>query len=210
MATAIGGATALRAMQQQSPTHSDELVEQLRSQLAGSPHPEVAASLEEKLRIAEESQRQERYASEAAVDPQKLAEKREAVAAEADSNEVRPGWLDWPKRPAGAGFIVDDPWQPPFPSMVLTTTNLWCVDESDGAALAVWAGRVTVESGRDPRQGELALVRQSTLGHRFLGFYPTPTKHGVVWVTGASGLVLELTAEDGTTFHFDVVSREFR
>jgi hypothetical protein len=39
--------------------------------------------------------------------------------------------------------------------------------------------------------------------------YNTPTKHGAVRIVDAASEVLELEAEDGTTFYFDVASRSF-
>jgi hypothetical protein len=39
--------------------------------------------------------------------------------------------------------------------------------------------------------------------------YYTPQRAGPVQITDADGMVLELTAEDGTIFRFDVATRQF-
>ena len=62
-------------------------------------------------------------------------------------------------------------------------------------------------TGSDPSQGAV-MVTPVAAGQRG-GRYLTPTKHGAVRVVDAVGEVLELEAEDGTTFYFDVPSRKF-
>jgi hypothetical protein len=47
-------------------------------------------------------------------------------------------------------------------------------------------------------------------GFKLVGRYPTPGKHGAVRVVGASGRVLELQAEDGATFMFDMETKAYQ
>ncbi|MGI8551260.1 MAG: hypothetical protein ACR2PL_10830 [Dehalococcoidia bacterium] len=76
-----------------------------------------------------------------------------------------------------------------------------------GVNLVVYTGSFK----SDPSQGILYLRMQPRDGHIGSGAGPflTPVKAGAIHVVQVSGNLVELQAEDGTTFYFDVSSRQF-
>ncbi|NJO08265.1 MAG: hypothetical protein HC876_23695 [Chloroflexaceae bacterium] len=73
-------------------------------------------------------------------------------------------------------------------------------------SVRVWAGG---QPG-DVDQGYLIIVSGS-VGDKIAvaptGYYTTPTNHGPIEVIGADGPILQVQAEDGTRFDFDVLER---
>ncbi|NJK78990.1 MAG: hypothetical protein HC893_07385 [Chloroflexaceae bacterium] len=68
----------------------------------------------------------------------------------------------------------------------------------------VWAGADLSETSHG------LLILLSTTAEGKIGeptFYTTPTNHGAIEVIGADGPVLQVQAEDGTRFDFDVLER---
>jgi hypothetical protein len=116
-----------------------------------------------------------------------------------------------PTKIAGAGGILLKPGNPPpkiaaFP--VIRVVNEW----SEGGPTAftdVWAGYADV---RDQQTGthdfSQGLLVVSATGKPDEA-YPTPSKSGPIRIVDAVGETLELQAQDGTLFYFDVASRQF-
>ncbi|MGI8551264.1 MAG: hypothetical protein ACR2PL_10850 [Dehalococcoidia bacterium] len=82
----------------------------------------------------------------------------------------------------------------------------WAGDR-DGVHLLVYTGAFK----SDPSQGTLYLRTESFDHHTYDGAGPflIPVKVGAVHIVQASGDVFELQAENGTTFSFDVASRQY-
>jgi hypothetical protein len=101
--------------------------------------------------------------------------------------------------PAGSGIIVESGQVPGAGDI----RNRW-YQKGESVNTVVYAGRLL----KDRSQGMLLIRQDGTVfgapppGGG--GTYYTPTRHGAVRIVGAVGEVLELKAEDGTTFHFDV------
>lgn len=186
-----------------APTHFDQDVVALREQLAAAKDPTIAASLREKLEIAETSQRDEREANAVPVDARELKAKQDALAT-AIAGHGSPPAIEKDGQPAGSGFIVEG-LQPPLPAATFRGVegNMWFTDPANGARVTIWAGA----SGQDREQGILVVASD---GPRVEGIYPAPGKHGSLRIVGADGIVLRLIARDGTELAFDVASRTYR
>ncbi|MDZ7296201.1 MAG: hypothetical protein ONB14_12375 [candidate division KSB1 bacterium] len=116
-----------------------------------------------------------------------------------------------PSRSAGAGTIIENG-QAPFSAMEYLFENRWEEKRADGTRVVVYAG--VQGSALDPSrtQGVAVVVVLGADGNPIAGEsgrYPTPTKAGPVRVTDAIDRVLTLTADNGTTFRFDVSSRAY-
>ncbi len=209
----MSGASAILGAQPPA-THSDALVAELERQLAGTTNPEVVASLQEKLWMERQSQEQERVARSAPVDPTRLAAKAAILEATSAALDALPTVIiTLPREPAGGGYIVEGA-QPPFPSMQFAGRNQWFTEDGAGTRVIVWAGEQgTPEGQRKDNQGAIMIdVQDASTGGpgRFQGFFPTPPMHGAVRVSGATGNVIILEADDGTTWQFDVDLRAYR
>lgn len=92
---------------------------------------------------------------------------------------------------------------PPFPNVMYEIENQWAGIQGD-EAIIVYAG--SEGYGGDLSQGILVVRTQPANDLQAdwkLNEFPTPSKHGAVTVTAADGLILTLSATDGTTFTFD-------
>jgi len=124
-----------------------------------------------------------------------------------------------PNRPyltplAGGGVFVDV--RPTTHDPIVSTKPWWYI-EQDVRRIVVVAGAESQyehpeDIARSLSQG-IVIVREETtdlvpdtLSNEL--FY-TPERAGPVRITQADGMLLELTAEDGTTFWFDVATRQF-
>ncbi len=118
-----------------------------------------------------------------------------------------------PGIPAGAGTrtanVPGSFTQAPFQSSLFLSKNHWDEPLTD-YRLEVYAG-VQGSSG-DPQQGEIIVFRRSLNYLEFIppfDFYITPSKVGPVTITDAVGERLTLQADDGTTFYFDLPTRQW-
>ena len=200
---AVSGGTAILGAQPEA-THSDSLVAELERQLGSADAPEVRASLAEKLQIARESQDQERAAQSAPADWAGLQKKAADLRAASEAIEARPT-VTMPRQSAGSGYIVEG-LQPPFPAAVFLGRNQWFREDGKGTREVAWAG----SQGSNSDQGTIVLIIRDAAGARVEGFYPTPTSHGAVRVSAATGDVLDIEADDGTRWEFDVSLRAYR
>jgi hypothetical protein len=122
--------------------------------------------------------------------------------------DFTPSWPpDVPYRAAGAGFILTGV-QLGMSSGDFKDTNLW-VERLPDRNIGVFAGGDGYIG--DPTQGLLVIIIKSPdrvpIGP--VETYRTPTKAGPVTITDAVGERLTLQAEDGTTFYFDVATRQW-
>lgn len=112
-------------------------------------------------------------------------------------------------RPAGAGYIRDGIHGGPSVGGLYRYSNVWG-EQTPSGSIAVWAGNANVQNPQtgvwDFSQGVVAVVGFDISGQTF---YPTPSRHGELTAVGAVGQVVELKAEDGTMFYFDVASRKY-
>jgi hypothetical protein len=161
--------------------------------------------LQQKLRIAEESQRQEAAAAAQTVDPTAAKQKLDGLDAEATRLAATPT-VTLPHVPAGDGYLVDGS-MPQLSASVFLSNNDWVLETAAGQREVVWAGVST----QDRKQGELVVISESdTKGFHVEGFYPTPGAHGPVRITVVTAKVLSLRADDGAEFTFDFPSRSFK
>jgi hypothetical protein len=99
--------------------------------------------------------------------------------------------------PAGAGMIFQTGLAP-FSAIDYSIDNRW-QETVAGAIIQVYAGSYS----DDWNQGVVVVLGRTGAS------YPTPGKHGFVYVVSAVGEQLTLRARDGTTFVFDVPTRSF-
>lgn len=190
---------------QSSGTHSDQAVAELQQQLDVATDPTVRASLQEKLRIALDSQREEREAKSQPADPSQAKAKDDSLAA-ANATAAAQPTITAPHVPAGDGFIVEEA-MPQVSSSLFVARNDWFIPTGPGTREVVWAGA----AGTDAKQSELLVISESdSSGFKIEGIYPAPIKAGALRIVGATGKVLDLLAEDGSKLEFDFVARSFR
>jgi hypothetical protein len=200
---ALVTASALVATQSNE-SHSDKLIADLEKALADTTDADTRAGLEEKLRLAREAREQELDAGNAPVDQARLKEKEESLGKESAASDAGPK-QHLPHSPAGDGYIVEGA-TPPLPSSSFSMRNEWFVETGPNSILVAYAGA----EGQDRAQGEVVVMDEGPDGFRLVGRFPTPGKHGAVMVVGAAGRTIELRAEDGSTFDFDMDARVFR
>ena len=203
----VGGATSAAALlaTQPGPTHEDKLVTELQTQVAQASDPAIRTSLEEKLRIAQEAQQEEAAAAQQAVDPAQAKKKLDDLATEGAVLATTPT-VTLPHNPAGAGFLVDGA-MPQLSASEFLARNDWFFETGPGEREVAWAG----VSGQNQAQGEVVIIDESDAkGFHVVGFYPTPAAHGAIRISGATGKVLTLKADDGTELTFDVPSRSYK
>lgn len=184
-----------------APTHFDAEVSALQTQLAEATNPSVIASLQEKLRIAETSQREEREANAAPADPGANQRKLDALATELAGHT--PGVGQIPGTPAAGGMIVEGA-QPPVPAAQFyhRDSNAWGAT-LDGVPITVWAGSV----GGDIPQGAVLVTEQYP--PRAVDLYPTPIRAGELRIVDVEGDQVQLVSTDGTSFTFDISERAY-
>jgi hypothetical protein len=120
---------------------------------------------------------------------------------------------DWPPavpyQAAGAGFILTGA-QLGMSSGDFKDTNMW-LELLPDRTIRVFAGGDGYIG--DPTQGLLVISVKTPAPHRVLigsiETYRTPTEAGPVTVIDAVGERLTLQADDGTTFYFDVATRQW-
>jgi hypothetical protein len=101
---------------------------------------------------------------------------------------------------AGDGVImIDGP--PPFSSISYLFSNHWASSSEPGRI--VFAGRLGTDI--DPTQGVLLIGDLDNYPGFFAGIRPL-AKTGSLEIAGARGRVLQIEAEDGSRFLFDVDS----
>jgi hypothetical protein len=108
--------------------------------------------------------------------------------------------------PAGAGAIVEV--QPPFSNSMYHIENTWYTDLDSKRRLYVYAGSVSAPGGGYTDQG-IVIIQVPSSTDEILSQHLTPEKLGSVRVVGAVGDRLILQSTSGTTFYFDVLSRQF-
>ena len=114
-----------------------------------------------------------------------------------------------PHRGAGSGIIIESP-QAPLPAASYVGRNEW-LEELANWAIAVYAGgEKPQQRGGAVTQGVVVVLKEAPNG-AFIdgGTYRTPTEAGAVRITDAVGERLTLQAADGTTFYFDVATRQW-
>jgi hypothetical protein len=108
--------------------------------------------------------------------------------------------------PAGSGFIVQSDLGPPGQHDAVYKNDWY--ETTDAGITEVYAGGETGDTS-------IGFVFVATWDSDHANLltseeYKTPEHDGPVTITGATGDVLELTAADGTIFHFDVSGRAYR
>jgi hypothetical protein len=115
------------------------------------------------------------------------------------------------RRPAGAGWILDD-FSSPFPAMSHVITNMW-YEETDGKRIDVYAGALRENPGisLEARQSVIIVIIENTDGSILPGggTYRAPVAAGAIRITEAINDRLVLQSENGTKFYFDVPTRAF-
>jgi hypothetical protein len=130
-----------------------------------------------------------------------------------------PGPSPTPWRPnstplPGGGVLVTV--QPTTRDPILSTSPWWYIEREDRRVTVVVGAKAQYEHPEDRvrsfsqgivivREETTELVPDTLSNER----YYTPQRAGPVQITDATGMVLELTAEDGTIFLFDVATRQF-
>ncbi len=114
------------------------------------------------------------------------------------------------RRPAGAGFIVTD-FVPPFPAMSHVITSMW-YEPAAAQNTIVYAGALRDNPGVSSAASQgVVIVQIERLDHTLVSSstLATPARVGPVRITGAQGERLVLQSDNGSTFYFDVPSRQF-
>lgn len=133
--------------------------------------------------------------------------RREQAAQEAALASPVPSILPAPTlepQPSPPTGILDDfstPWSPD----IFKVQNVWQGYDEQGSFVQVYAGA----PGDTPEAGELGIITTTSDGDTSETNYPTPQQDGTVSVTSYDGLVLTITAMDGTRFTFDVSTRQY-
>lgn len=185
-------------------SHADDTIAALESALAETTDQQSRESLSEKLRMAQEDRERELAARQVPADSRAVEEKQKRNAEEAAAIDSQPPLPDV-RQPAGNGFVVDRP-SSPFPSRQYVVENNWWAPEGKGI-IAAYAGKTGSADG-SPGHGVVVVRLESPekpatpRGGAFL----TPENHGAVHVVGASGSVLELEADDGHRFLFNMAT----
>jgi len=112
-----------------------------------------------------------------------------------------------PSRVAGLGVIQENG-QSTLPSLLGRFWNRWLAHVG-GQTIYVYAGSMTDPSYHD--QGIVVVVIEGE-NHRILSgpdTYEMPQRVGAVRITDGVGMLLTLTAENGSTFTFDVATRQW-
>lgn len=119
------------------------------------------------------------------------------------------GYLPIPgSTPAGAGAIVQV--QPPFSGTEYHIENDWYEDvEGDSRRIFVYAGSVSGPGGEVTGQGVVVVWVWQMSGVTETGSYLTPVVAGSVHIVGAVGARLILQSAGGSTFYFDVPTRQY-
>ena len=194
------------------PSHQDGTIQSLNKALSETTDPAMRQSLNEKLRIAQETRDEEVAARSAAPNPSAQAAGLHYLQTQSAIIALTPV-IHAAQRAAGAGYIVDEP-SPPFPTILYTVQNDWYMDRPDGSILGVWAG-ASGYGNTNPGHGVLVVrpEKGNPDGPALKpegGTYFTPVDHGAVKITGATGMVLEVTAADGAVVHFNVATRKWQ
>jgi hypothetical protein len=117
--------------------------------------------------------------------------------------------------PAGSGVMSDRGMIPPYYVHDFMFTNFWYQDAESGTLRTyVYGGYIPEPGGFPSPQGVVVVqtLKMDTQGDIRPAYYhqfPTPTQSGSVRITGAEGDRLVLQSTNGTTFYFDVSSREY-
>ena len=194
---------ALFAEEQES-SRSDALIASLESALRDTRDPAARASIEEKIRVAYEDRAAELAGRAAQPDAAALQGKIDELRKQAAALEAEPK-VFVPRTPAGDGFIVEGS-QPPLPASRFDPSNNWVVYESADEWLVVYAGAQRV----DESQGTIFVMTEGRSGFKVIGEYPSPRRVGALRVVGADGRMLQLKAEDGSEFAFDVSAKTYQ
>jgi hypothetical protein len=118
-------------------------------------------------------------------------------------------------KPAGSGAIRDSGLIPPFYVHDFMFTNVWYKDTDAGTLRTyVYGGFIPGPGGELSQQGVIVVqvLKMDTRGDIQQVYYqrfPTQTQSGPVRIAGAQGDRLILQSTNGTTFYFDVPSREY-
>ncbi len=118
---------------------------------------------------------------------------------------------DIPHRAAGNGTVLEEG-SSIFPGHYLIENQWW--ETVGGQCIHVFAGARRGDGANDlpkPWQGMVFVLLSALDGTRLPGggTYETPSKVGSVKIVAAQGQRLVLKADDGTTFYFDLPTRQF-
>jgi hypothetical protein len=117
--------------------------------------------------------------------------------------------------PAGVGVIADTRIIPLFYTHDFIFTNAWIKDSQDRSVRTfVYGGFLPGSGGEVTQQGVVVVqvLKMNGPGNIEMIYYkqfPAPTQSGSVYVTDAVGERLILQSTNGTTFYFDVPTRQF-
>jgi hypothetical protein len=117
--------------------------------------------------------------------------------------------------PAGTGAIINWKMIPPFYVHDFLVENVWYKDSEGGTLRTyVYGGYIPGPGGEITQQGVvvvqiLKMDLHGDIQQVYYRQFPTKTQSGSVHVTDASGERLILQSTDGTTFYFDVPTRQF-
>ena len=117
--------------------------------------------------------------------------------------------------PAGSGLLFARGIIPPFYVHDFMFTNVWYTAAETGTLRTyVYGGFIPEPGGAVSQQGivvvqVLKMVSRGDFRPVYYQQFPTQTQSGSVRITGAEGDRLILQSANGTTFYFDVSSREY-
>ncbi len=117
--------------------------------------------------------------------------------------------------PAGTGTLVNEKAMPPFWMHDFVDENIWYKDTETGTLrTTVYSGFMLAPGGFPTQQGVVVVEVMKMDSHGdvnevYYRLFPTPTQSGSVHITDAIGERLILQATNGTSFYFDVPSRQF-
>jgi hypothetical protein len=149
----------------------------------------------------------DRMAQEQAVGRDNPAPKHPDATPPVDMPEPGPRFPNVKTQAAGAGTIIKTQFAPPGAKNSLWK-NLW-QEQGPAHGIALYAGAVA----DDPQQGVVFWMHSGpppAYLDTTAAQLPTPTRHGAVHVESASGEVLTLRADDGTTFTFNAATGQFQ
>lgn len=189
---------------ERSDSHYDAEIAALEEAIGHATDAETRASLEEKLAMARESRRLEIEARRQPVNAGTRTARNAELQREIEADNAQPP-VHAPRIPAGAGALLNGV-QPRLPKGLLLSTNHWLRVADDGSELYAYAGA----DPADREQGKLVVVSEGISKAAIVGQYPTPGRNGPVSVVGAEEMILELEAEDGTHFRFDLETLAYR
>jgi hypothetical protein len=112
-------------------------------------------------------------------------------------------------------MLVNTKEMPSFYMHDFVDENIWYKDTEGGTLrTTVYSGFILAPGGFTTQQGVVVVQVMKMDSHGdihevYYRLFPTPTQSGSVHITGAVGERLILQATNGTTFYFDVPSRQY-